>query len=52
MKFDTKESAVKFAQGQGWTFYVQEPHERRFKRKDYSKNFLHSPTKLKHIRTK
>lgn len=52
MKFDTKESAIRFAQGQGWTFYVQEPNERRFKKKDYSKNFYHSPTKLKHIRTK
>ncbi|CCH40951.1 NADH dehydrogenase [ubiquinone] iron-sulfur protein 4, mitochondrial [Wickerhamomyces ciferrii] len=52
MLFDTKEAAIKFAEGQGWTFYVQEPNERRFKKKDYSKNFLHSPTKLKHIRTK
>jgi NADH dehydrogenase (ubiquinone) Fe-S protein 4 len=52
MKFDTKEAAVRFAQGQGWSFSVHEPHTRHFKKKDYSNNFYHSPTKLKHIRTK
>lgn len=52
MKFDSKEAAVRFAQGQGWNFVVQEPKERRFKMKDYSRNFYHSANKLKHIRTK
>lgn len=52
MKFDTKEAAIRFAQGQGWDHYVQEPHVRRFKKKDYSANFYHSAGPLKHIRTK
>ncbi|ODV72024.1 ETC complex I subunit CYBJADRAFT_186276 [Cyberlindnera jadinii NRRL Y-1542] len=52
MKFDTKEAAIKFAQGQGWSFIVEEPNVRRFKQKDYSRNFYHSKGKLKHVRTK
>lgn len=52
MKFDTKEAAIRFAQGQGWDHYVQEPNKRRFRKKDYSINFLHSKGPLKHIRTK
>lgn len=52
MKFDTKEAAIKFAQGQGWDHYVQEPKQRHFRKKEYSSNFYHSPGPLKHIRTK
>ncbi|ODQ82645.1 hypothetical protein BABINDRAFT_178827 [Babjeviella inositovora NRRL Y-12698] len=52
MKFDNKEAAIRFAEGQGWTFYVQEPKKRHFRKKDYSANFLHSAGPLKHIRTK
>lgn len=52
MKFDTKEAAIRFAQGQGWDFYVQEPKERHFRKKEYAMNFYHSAGPLKHIRTK
>lgn len=52
LKFDTKEAAIKFAQGQGWDHYIQEPKERHFRKKEYAMNFYHSPGPLKHIRTK
>lgn len=52
MKFRSKEDAVKFALNQGWNSLVIEPNQRDFKKKEYANNFLYSPTKLKHIRTK
>lgn len=52
MKFDTKDAAVRFAEGQGWSYYVKEPKKRHFRKKDYSANFYHSAGPLKHIRTK
>ncbi|PSK76842.1 hypothetical protein CJJ07_003347 [Candidozyma auris] len=52
MKFDTKEAAIRFAEGQGWSYYVKEPKERHFRKKEYAMNFFHSPGPLKHIRTK
>lgn len=52
MKFRTKDDAMRFAANQGWDFYVQEPHKRQFRVKQYATNFQHSPGKLKHIRTK
>lgn len=52
MQFDNKESAIRFAQGQGWDHYVQEPKKRHFRKKEYANNFLHSSGPLKHIRTK
>lgn len=52
LKFESRESAIKFAEKNGYDYYVQEPHKREFKSKSYSTNFLHSKGKLKHIRTK
>lgn len=52
MHFDTKEAAIRFAQGQGWDHYVQEPKTRHFRKKEYAMNFFHSSGPLKHIRTK
>lgn len=52
MKFDTKDAAIRFAEGQGWSYYVKEPKKRHFRKKDYSANFYHSAGPLKHIRTK
>ncbi|AOA62732.1 Subunit of mitochondrial NADH:ubiquinone oxidoreductase (complex I) [Komagataella phaffii CBS 7435] len=52
LKFDTREGAIRFAKGQGWDYYIQEPKVRRFVKKDYSANFYHSKGPLKHIRTK
>lgn len=50
--FTTKEDAINFAQKQGYEYFVQEPNERRLLPKAYANNFLYSPKKLKHIRTK
>lgn len=52
LKFKTKDDAVKFAQKQGYEYFVQEPNDRRFVPKSYANNFSHSPGKLKHIKTK
>ncbi|KAK9383265.1 ETC complex I subunit conserved region-domain-containing protein [Kockiozyma suomiensis] len=52
VKFKTKEDAIRFATNQGWDYYIQEPHKRDFRPKQYASNFLHSPGPLKHIRTK
>ncbi|KAJ1957899.1 ndufs4 NADH dehydrogenase Fe-S protein subunit, partial [Dispira parvispora] len=52
MKFQTKEAAVRFAEKQGWNYYVQEPKQRKFKKMVYADNFTYSPTKLRLIRTK
>ncbi|KAI5804966.1 ETC complex I subunit conserved region-domain-containing protein [Geopyxis carbonaria] len=50
--FKSKEDAIHFAEKQGYDWFVQEPNERAFRSKSYSANFLHSPKKLKMIRTK
>lgn len=52
LSFKTKEDAVAFAEKQGYEYFVQEPNERKFVPKAYANNFLYSPGKLKHIRTK
>lgn len=52
LNFDTKEEAVRFAESNGWDYYVTEPKTKKFKKKDYSSNFFHSKGPLKHIFTK
>lgn len=52
LNFKSKEDAVHFAEKQGYEYFVQEPNERKFTPKAYANNFLYSPGKLKHIRTK
>merc|ERR1712093_382774 len=52
VKFSTKEDAVRFAEKQGWSWFLQEPHMPKFTPKSYSNNFLYSPKKLRYIRTK
>ncbi|EGS22049.1 NADH-ubiquinone oxidoreductase-like protein [Thermochaetoides thermophila DSM 1495] len=52
LTFKTKEDAIAFAEKQGYEYFVQEPNERHFRPKAYANNFLYSPGKLKHIRTK
>ena len=52
LNFDTKEEAVRFAESNGWDYYVTEPKTKKFKKKDYSANFYHSKGPLKHIFTK
>ncbi|KEY66616.1 hypothetical protein S7711_01910 [Stachybotrys chartarum IBT 7711] len=52
LNFKSKEDAIYFAEKQGYEFFVQEPNSRKFTPKAYANNFLYSPNKLKHIRTK
>ena len=50
--FSSKEDAIRFAEKQGYEYFVQEPNSRKFAPKAYANNFLYSDKKLKHIRTK
>jgi len=50
--FKTKEDAIQFAEKQGYKWLIQEPNVRELKPKAYASNFVHSPNKLKIIRTK
>lgn len=52
LNFKSKEDAIRFAQKQGYEYFVQEPNERRIVPKAYANNFMHSPKKLKKIPTK
>ncbi|CAO3703774.1 unnamed protein product [Rhizopus stolonifer] len=52
MKFFTKEDAVRFAEKQGWKYYIQEPKTAKFVPKAYGNNFKYSPNKLRMIKTK
>ncbi|KAI5848241.1 ETC complex I subunit conserved region-domain-containing protein [Tricharina praecox] len=52
MFFKSKEDAIHFAEKQGYDWFVQEPNVREFRSKSYAANFVHSPSKLKVIRTK
>lgn len=52
LSFKSKEDAINFANKQGYEYFVQEPNERRFIPKAYATQFVHSPKKLKQIRTK
>jgi len=52
MDFKTKEDAIRFADKQGYEYFVQEPNTRKIAPKAYANNFLWSDKKLKHIRTK
>jgi len=52
IEFKSKEDAIAFAEKQGYEYFVQEPKERVISPKAYANNFLYSPGKLKHIRTK
>ncbi|KAG1140221.1 hypothetical protein G6F37_004223 [Rhizopus arrhizus] len=52
MKFNTKEAAIKFAEKQGWKYYVQEPKTPKFVVKAYGDNYKYSPNKLRLFKTK
>ena len=52
LNFTTKEDAISFAEKQGYEYFVSEHNERKLAPKAYANNFLHTPNKLKHIRTK
>ncbi|EZF23677.1 hypothetical protein H112_03658 [Trichophyton rubrum D6] len=52
INFKSKEDAIRFAEKQGYEYFVQEPNERVFRPKAYANNFLHESRKLKYIKTK
>ncbi|KAF2103396.1 putative NADH-ubiquinone oxidoreductase 18 kDa subunit [Rhizodiscina lignyota] len=52
ISFKSKDDAIRFAEKQGYEYFVQEPNERRFVPKAYANNFLHSAKPLKKIPTK
>ncbi|KAK4494583.1 hypothetical protein PRZ48_013939 [Zasmidium cellare] len=52
LNFESKEDAIRFANKQGYEFFVQEPNERKIVPKAYADQFVHSPKKLKQVRTK
>nr|POE72149.1 nadh-ubiquinone oxidoreductase 21 kda subunit, mitochondrial [Quercus suber] len=52
LNFHSKDDAINFANKQGYEYFVQEPNERRQVPKAYATQFVHSPKKLKQIRTK
>ena len=52
LSFSEKEQAVKFAESNGWDYYVVEPKTKKFVKKEYSSNFVHSKGPLKYIFTK
>ncbi|KAK8219340.1 ndufs4 NADH dehydrogenase Fe-S protein subunit [Zalaria obscura] len=52
INFKSKEDAINFANKQGYEYFVQEPNERKFIPKAYATQFVHSPKKLKQVRTK
>ena len=52
LAFKSKEDAINFAQKQGYEYFVQEPNVRKFIPKAYANNFMHTPGKLKIVRTK
>lgn len=52
VNFKTKEDAIRFAEKQGYEYFVQEPNVRKMAPKAYANNFLYTDRKLKHIRTK
>lgn len=52
INFKTKEDAIRFADKQGYEYFVQEPNYRKTEVKAYANNFVFSSRKLKHIRTK
>jgi hypothetical protein len=40
LRFDTKQEAIAYARRQGYSYAVEEPHERVVKPKSYAENFI------------
>ena len=41
--FDSKVAAIAFAEGEGWKYTLDEPHERKLKPRSYLDNFRYIP---------
>lgn len=39
LQFATQEDAIRFAERQGWDYFIQTPHQQEFHPKSYSSNF-------------
>ena len=52
LNFKSKEDAVRFANKQGYEYFVQEPNERRIIPKAYADQFVFQSKPLKQVRTK
>ena len=52
IKFPTKESAVSFAEQQGYDYWIDEPKEPKFRVKQYASNYKYTPGKLRICHTK
>lgn len=52
LNFVSKDDAIRFAQKQGYEFFVQEPNSRKIVPKAYANQFLYSGKELKQARTK
>jgi len=52
LKFTTMEDAIRFAEKQGWEYYVQQPKLKRIPPKNYSENYVYVPGKLRIAHTK
>ncbi|KAF2488217.1 ETC complex I subunit conserved region-domain-containing protein [Neohortaea acidophila] len=52
LSFKSKDDAIRFANKQGYEYFVQEPNERKFVPKAYADQFVHIAKPLKEIRTK
>ncbi|KIM30060.1 hypothetical protein M408DRAFT_328464 [Serendipita vermifera MAFF 305830] len=50
--FNSKEDAIRFAERQGWDYYVQPPTIKRIPPKNYAENYVYKPNKLRIARTK
>ncbi|KZV88931.1 hypothetical protein EXIGLDRAFT_618770 [Exidia glandulosa HHB12029] len=52
MSFSTKEDAMRFADKQGWDYYVQAEGVQRIPPKNYAENYVYKPNTLRIARTK
>ncbi|KAK3716196.1 ndufs4 NADH dehydrogenase Fe-S protein subunit [Vermiconidia calcicola] len=52
LNFKSKEDAIRFANKQGYEYFVQEPNERRIIPKAYADQFVWNSKPLKQVRTK
>ncbi|TPX35187.1 hypothetical protein SeMB42_g07208 [Synchytrium endobioticum] len=52
LKFTSKQDAIRFAERQGYDYFIDEPKVPKFTKSNYNDNFKYCPTKLRYIKTK
>ncbi|WVQ95395.1 hypothetical protein IAU59_002492 [Kwoniella sp. CBS 9459] len=52
LAFPSKESAIRFAEKQGWMYKIDEPKKIKIPPKNYANNYVHVPGKLRIHHTK